>query len=110
MEELLAYAILLGEGFEVGGLYELFLASPEDRNQLELELLSGNKKASSIYIRIHMDCRALDRRRFGKALMDILKSIYEIVDVQTFASRTFWGTTPRRGRRSAICGRRTGGY
>ena len=25
MEELLAYAILLGEGFEVGGLYELFL-------------------------------------------------------------------------------------
>ena len=86
----MAYVILLGEGFEVGGLYELFLASPEDRNQLELELLSGNKKASSIYIRIHMDCRALDRRRFGRALMDALKSIYESLDVQTFASKAFY--------------------
>ena len=90
----MAYVILLGEGFEIGGLYEqrldeLFLASPEDRNLLELELLSGNKKASSIYIRTHVDCRALDRRRFGRALMDVLKSIYESVDVQTFAFRAF---------------------
>lgn len=94
MEELLAYAVLLGEGFEIGERYErrldeLFLASPEDRDLLELELLSWNWKASNIYIRSHVDYSALDRRRFGGALMEVLKPVYESMEVQEFASRAF---------------------
>ena len=94
VEELLAYAVLLGEGFEIGERYErrldeLFLASLEDRDLLELELLSGNWKASGIYIRSHVDYSALDRRRFGGALMEVLKPVYESMEVQEFASRAF---------------------
>lgn len=133
MEELLAYAVLLGEGFEIGERYErrldeLFLASPEDRDLLELELLSGNWKASGIYIRSHVDYSALDRRRFGGALMEVLKPVYESMEAQEFASRAFqvweglpgnlqgedpfwalWGITPGRGRRGGTCGGCTGG-
>lgn len=61
MEELLAYAYLLGEDLISDVEYEeklneMFLANPTDEDLLELEFLSGSKKETIIYIRTRWSC------------------------------------------------------
>ncbi len=94
MEELLAYAYLMGEGFNIESIYEeklneLFLLNSDDEDLLELEFLSGDIRESVIYIRAHIDYNTLDRKKFGKELMNLLKPIYKSMDIHRFGSRMY---------------------
>ena len=101
MEEMLVYALLLCEKLATENEYhkrlnELFLNYPENDDLLYLEWESDMKKAI-VYIRTHMDYNHLDLERFGRALMDKLKVIYEnSCDIRYFASRMFnlWESLP----------------
>ena len=100
MEALLAYAYLIAEGFDEDfgmgiaenfekRLNELFIADPENRDLLELEMLGGNIKEMVIYIRTHIDYSELDRVIFGKTLMELLKPVYRSMDIGRFGGRMF---------------------
>lgn len=89
MEELLAYAYLMGEGFDLEKMYEeklneLFILNPDDEDLLELEFLSSNLKESIIYIKTHINYKDLDIHKFGKEFMDLLKPIYKSMDINKF--------------------------
>lgn len=101
MEELLAYAYLLGEGFELEDRYEaklneLFLADCENEDLLELEFLSNNIRESIIYIRSHIDDNSFDYGKFGKMLVSLLESVYKNMDIEQFSRRTYavWESLP----------------
>jgi len=69
MEELLAYAYLISEGFHLESLYEsklneLFIANPNNLDLLELELLSDNIKDSIVYIKTHIDYTTMNKQSF----------------------------------------------
>lgn len=95
MEELLAYAYLLCEGFDVEEeyeekLHELFLKDTEYSDDLlALEGLCGKIKESVIYIRTHINYNSLDREKFGKALMNLLKPFYQSMDIKQFGQRMY---------------------
>ena len=95
MEELLAYAYLLCEGFDVEEeyeekLHELFLKDTEYSDDLlALEGLCGKIKESVIYIRTHINYNSLDREKFGKALMNLLKPFYQSMDIEQFGQRMY---------------------
>ena len=98
MEELLAYAYLIAEGFDEefgiaelleNRLNELFIADPENVDLFELEMLGGNIKEMVIYIRTHIDYQWLDRVIFGKTLMELLKPVYKSMDIGRFGGRMF---------------------
>ncbi|MDE6592323.1 MAG: hypothetical protein K2K57_04575 [Oscillospiraceae bacterium] len=99
MEELLAYAYLIAEGFDKDfgmgiaenfekRLDELFIADPENSNLLELEMLGGNIREMVIYVLDHID-HGMDRDRFGKMLMELLKPVYRSMDIGRFGIRMF---------------------
>ncbi len=94
METLLAYAYLLGmdlisEAIYEGKLNELFLENPADEDLLELELLSGNRKETVIYIRTHIDYNFMDFNRFGRELFGLLKPIYKSMDIRRFGDAMY---------------------
>lgn len=101
MEELLAYAYLLGMNLITEAMYEeklneLFLENPMDEDLLELEFLSGNRKETVIYIRTHIDYNSMDFNRFGRVLFGVLKPIYESMDIHRFGSAMYslWENLP----------------
>lgn len=61
----------------------------DDEDLLELEFLSGDIKESVIYIRAHIDYNTLDRKKFGKELMNLLKPFYKSMDIHRFGSRMY---------------------
>ena len=95
MEELLAYAYLLCEGFDLEEeyeekLYELFLKdTTHSEDLLTLEGLCGKMKESTIYIRTHINYSSLDREKFGKTLMTLLKHFYQSMDIEQFGQRIY---------------------
>ncbi len=101
MEELLAYAYLLGRDWFSDVIYEeklneLFLENPTDEDLLELEYLSGNTEKTVIYIRTHIDYNSMDFDRFGRVLFGLLKPIYASMDIHRFASAMYslWENLP----------------
>ena len=103
MEELLAYAYLWCEGFDLAEeyeekLHELFLKDTAySEDLLTLEGLCGKVKESVSYIRTHINHSCLDREKFGKTLMDLLKPFYQNVDIEQFGQRMYflWEDLPR---------------
>ncbi|MBD5081260.1 MAG: hypothetical protein HDT44_05790 [Ruminococcaceae bacterium] len=95
MEELLAYAYLLCEGFDLEEeyeekLHELFLKdTTHSEDLLTLEGLCGKMKESTIYIRTHINYSSLDREKFGKTLMTLLKPFYQSMDIEQFGQRMY---------------------
>ena len=94
MEELLAYAYLLGVELISEIKYEeklnkLFLENPTDEDLLELEFLSGNKKETIVYIRTHTDYNSMDFDKFGRTLCGLLKPIYESMDIRKFGEEMY---------------------
>ncbi|MGN0586895.1 MAG: hypothetical protein ACI4JF_06375, partial [Oscillospiraceae bacterium] len=67
----------------------LFLAAPNNSELLELELISNNIKDSIVYIKTHIDYAALNHNKFGKALMRLIKPIYESMDINVFGSKMY---------------------
>ena len=99
MEELLAYAYLIADGIDKDfgmGIAEnfekrldlFFIAYPENSNLLELEMLGGNIREMVIYVLDHID-HGMDRDRFGKTLMELLKPVYRSMDIGRFGIRMF---------------------
>lgn len=89
MEELLAYAYLLGMNLISEDIYEerlneLFLKNPTDEDLLELEYLNGNRKETVIYIRNHINYDIMDIEKFGRSLCDLLRPVYESMDIYGF--------------------------
>ena len=90
MEELLAYAYLLGEGLIEFNVYEnrlneMFENDTENEDLIELEYLSSSLKETIIYIRAHINYNTMDINKFGKKLFELLKPIYNTMDIETFA-------------------------
>lgn len=101
MQELLAYVILLNEGFVTENEYckwldELFLNNPEDDDLLYLEWETDMKKAI-MYVRTQIAYNNLDTERFGKILIGRLKEAYtNCSDIKEFASKMYrlWENLP----------------
>ena len=101
MEELLAYAYLLGTDLISEAIYEeklneLFLQNPTDEDLLELELLNRNRKETIAYIRTHLNYNSMDFDRFGRVLFRLLKPIYASMDIQRFGNAMYslWENLP----------------
>lgn len=101
MEELLVYAMLYCEGFDVEGLYqskldELFLENSEDELLLELEFLSGKMKESALYLRNYLAMHEFNTDAFGTALMRELQNQYEALELMEFSKYTYslWSKLP----------------
>lgn len=91
MEELLAYAYLLGMDLIPEEIYEeklneLFLEDPTDEDLLELEFLNRNRKETVIYIRTHINYNDMDIDKFGRMLFTLLRPIYASMDIHRFGS------------------------
>lgn len=89
MEELLAYAYLLGmdlisEEIYEDKLNELFLENLTDEDLLELEFLNRNRKETVIYIRTHINYNDMDIDKFGRRLFGLLRPIYASMDIHRF--------------------------
>lgn len=100
-EELLAYALLLYEGFPLEKEYQKFLddafvKNPVDDDLLELEFMSSNLKESIIYIRTHFNYNNFDHEIFGRMLMQTIKAYYDTVELKEFAERMYllWESLP----------------
>lgn len=101
MEELLVYAILLYEELVTEDEYskrldELFLSDPRNDDLLYLEWETDIKKAI-IYIRTHTDYNNLDLEKFGRTLMNKLKTVYvNCSDIKCFAGHMYrlWESLP----------------
>lgn len=95
MEELMAYVYLWCEGFDLEEeyeekLHELFLKDTSYNDDLlTLESLCGKMKESAIYIRTHINYSSLDREKFGKTLMNLLKPFYRSTDIKQFGHRMY---------------------
>jgi len=101
MEELLVYALLYCEGFEVESLYQskldrLFLENPENELLLELEFLSGKMKESALHLRNYMEMHEFNTDAFGCALMRELQKQYEVLELKEFSKYTYslWDNLP----------------
>ena len=103
MEELLVYAMLYCEGFEVESLYqskldELFLENSEDELLLELEFLSGKMNESALHLSNYMTMHEFNTDAFGSALMKELQNQYEALGLKEFGKYTYslWSKLPER--------------
>lgn len=101
MEELLAYAYLLGMDLISEEQYEeklndLFLQNPTDEDLLELEFLNRNRKETIVYIRTHLNYNSMDCDKFGRVLFGLLKPIYASMDIRRFgdAMYSLWEELP----------------
>lgn len=102
LEELTALAMLLYEEIAVTEdlylerLHQFFLKHPEDPFLLDLECQTDLDEAM-LMIRRRVDCRGLDRNRFGRVLMGFLKEYYAACgDLGRFAkkARSLWEDFP----------------
>ncbi len=100
MEELLAYAILICEGFDWedefhSRLDEMFLNNPNNDDLLELECMS-NIKNQIVYIRANFDYNNINIENFGKTLMKKLTVAYHSTNLRCFTGMMFslWETLP----------------
>lgn len=94
MEELFAYAYLMIASPDFDALYEeklhkLFLDCPDNDDLLHLESLCGDVKETLIYISMHVNYHLINIEKFGGHLMNLLKPIYETVDITKFASSLY---------------------
>lgn len=101
MEELLAYAYLLGmdlisEEIYEDKLNELFQENPTDEDLLELEFFNRNRKETVIYIRTHINYNDIDIDKFGRRLFVLLRPIYASMDIYKFvkAMYSLWKDLP----------------
>ncbi len=101
MEELLAYAYLLGMDLIPEEMYEeklneLFLGNSTDEDLLELEFLNRNRKETVIYIRTHINYNDMDIDKFGRMLFVLLRPIYVSMDIHRFGSAMYslWENLP----------------
>ena len=90
MEELLAYAYLLRAGFHCEEalsrrIDELFMAHPGDKDLAELEWMSRDLKKSLYYLFSHFNNDDIDREKFGRALMGLIKPLYQSMALDAFA-------------------------
>ena len=94
MDELLAYALMILEGYDVEDEYdrkldELFLHAPGNDDYLSLEALGSNMKESVSYIMSHTDYTNIDKVRFGSQLMRLLRTEYDRMGIREFAKHTY---------------------
>ena len=101
MEELLVFALLLCEGFDVEAEYgnrldEMFLENPTDEMLLDLECMSSNIKQSVLHIIANFYFDDFDHYVFGKLLMIKLKKLYACTKIEVFARRMYslWKRLP----------------
>ncbi|MBQ4523134.1 MAG: hypothetical protein IJA10_09315 [Lachnospiraceae bacterium] len=101
MEELLAYAYLLGMDLISEEIYEeklneLFLQNPTDEDLLDLEFLNRNRKETIIYIQTHLNYNSMDFDKFGRVLFGLLKPIYASMDIRRFGNAMYslWEKLP----------------
>ena len=101
MEELLVYALLLYEGFDIEADYnhrldEMFLEDPTDEFLLNLEFMSSNIEGSIVYIRTNFCYTNFDHDIFGKFLMTKLKEYYANTEINDFAGKMYslWESLP----------------
>ena len=90
VEELLAYAYLIRAGFHfeealAKRIDELYMAHPDDRDLAELEWISGDLKETLYYIFARVNNDDIDREKFGKALMELIKPFYQSMEIHDFA-------------------------
>ncbi|MBP1550351.1 MAG: hypothetical protein J6A05_10140 [Oscillospiraceae bacterium] len=100
MEELLVYAILICEGFDLedefqSRLDEMFLNNPNSNDLLELECMS-NIKNQIVYIRTNFDYNNINIESFGKTLMKKLTVAYHSTNLRCFLGMMFslWEALP----------------
>lgn len=100
MEELLVYAILICEGFDLedefqSRLDEMFVNNPNNNALLELECMS-NIKNQLVYIRANFDYNNLNIESFGKTLMERLKLLFYSTYLTYFANKMYqvWESLP----------------
>ena len=101
MEELVAYAYLLGMDLISEAIYEeklneLFLQNPTDEDLLELEFLNRNRTETIAYIRTPLNYNSMDFDRFGRVLFRLLKPIDASMDIQRFGNAMYslWENLP----------------
>lgn len=101
LEELLVYALLLGEDIVSEEEYQhrldsLFIENPTDDILLELEFMSSDIRESIIHIRTHVDYSNLNYAAFGTILMQKLKEHYENTELKRFAEMAYalWESLP----------------
>ena len=93
MEELLAYALLFCEGFDVGDLYaeqlnKLFLEHPDSKEYLYLQSLSSQKDAV-LHTVSALSSASPDTGILGRALMKRLEQEYARDDLRAFSRRMY---------------------
>ena len=100
MEELLVYAILICDGFDLEDefqscLDEMFINNPNNNELLELEFMN-NIKNQVIYIRANFEYNKINIECFGKTLIEKLKVLYYSTDLTYFASKMYqvWESLP----------------
>ncbi len=100
MDELLLYAILICEGFDLEDefqscLDEIFLNNQNNDVLLELECMS-NIKNQVIYIRANFDYNNINIESFGKLLMEKLNLAYHSMNLRRFTGMMFslWEALP----------------
>lgn len=100
MEILLAYALLLCEGYDVWDEYskeldELFLADPKNEMYLYLETTTDMKQAV-MHILSAERKTPLDYETFGKALMKLIGDIYQTSDLHKLTKWLYslWSKLP----------------
>lgn len=100
MEELLVYAILICESFDLEDefqsfLDEMFINNPNNNVLLELECMN-NIKSQVVYIRANFDYYNINIESFGKTLIDKLRILYHATDLTYFTSKMYhiWEALP----------------
>ncbi|MBQ7953327.1 MAG: hypothetical protein IJ332_01115 [Clostridia bacterium] len=100
MEELLVYAILICEGFDLedefhNRLDEIFINNPNNDVLLELECMN-NIKNQVVYIRVNFDYNNFNIESFGKTLMKKLTVAYHSTNLRCFTGMMFslWEALP----------------
>jgi len=100
MDELLVYAILIYDGFDLEDefqscLDDIFLNNPNNDVLLELECMN-NIKNQIIYIRANFDYNNINIEDFGKTLIKKLRILYYSTDLTYFASKMYqvWESLP----------------
>lgn len=93
MEELLAYAILICECFDLEDefqscLDEMFINNPNNNVLLELECMN-NIKNQVVYIRVNFDYKNINIKSFGKTLMKKLNVAYHSMNLRRFAGKMY---------------------
>ena len=98
-EELLSYVLLYRSGFETETLFEnalnrIFLATPEDKDLLELECMGFSDAVR--YLSVHFDYQNLNADTLCRYLIQTLKTFRPAYDLETFAEKTasLWDILP----------------